>query len=50
VTAADALLVAHNIISGAPLTAEQRLAADLDGDGVLTMADAIRLMRKVLGL
>jgi hypothetical protein len=30
--------------------AEQILAADLDGDGVLTMADAIKLMRKVLGL
>ncbi|MDR1028396.1 MAG: dockerin type I domain-containing protein [Clostridiales Family XIII bacterium] len=49
-TASDALLVAQNIISGALLNEAQVLAADLDGDGFLTMADAIKLMRVVLGL
>jgi hypothetical protein len=32
------------------LTPAQRLAADMDGDGFLTMADALIIMRRSLGL
>jgi hypothetical protein len=50
VTAAEAVLVAHYIVSGGALTPAQILAADMDGDNVLTMVDVILLMRKSVGL
>jgi hypothetical protein len=50
-TASDALRVARAVISGTSgLTDAQILAADMDEDGYLTMADVVRILRKAAGL
>ncbi|MDR1083100.1 MAG: hypothetical protein LBL27_04445 [Coriobacteriales bacterium] len=49
--AGEALQVARAVISGsAGLTDAQIAAADMDGDGYLTMADVVRILRKAAGL
>jgi hypothetical protein len=50
-TASDALQVARFVISGpGQLTSAQLAAVDMDEDGVLTMADVVRILRKAAGL
>jgi hypothetical protein len=50
-SASEALQVARFVISGtAGLTAEQIASVDMDNDGVLTMADVVRILRRAAGL
>jgi hypothetical protein len=50
-TAGEALQVARAVISGSVgWSAEKIAAADMDNDGVLTMADVVRILRKAAGL
>ncbi|MDR3294501.1 MAG: PKD domain-containing protein [Clostridiales Family XIII bacterium] len=48
VTVADALIVADAVLSLGILTPDQIRAADMDGDGRITMKDVILIVRKVV--
>jgi hypothetical protein len=50
VTITDALSAARAILSLGNLTAAQTLAADVDKDGAISMADVILIARKAAGL
>jgi hypothetical protein len=54
ITAAEALMIARAVISGAAvagLDSDAKIAAaDIDGDGHLTMADVVRTLRRAAGL
>ncbi|MDR0459647.1 MAG: dockerin type I repeat-containing protein, partial [Coriobacteriales bacterium] len=48
---AEALLIAQVVVGGGmTLSAEQFAAVDMDGDGLLTMADIVLMMRRAAGL
>ncbi|HED08379.1 MAG TPA: T9SS type A sorting domain-containing protein, partial [Ignavibacteria bacterium] len=49
VLASDALLAARYSVSAVTLTANQKLAADVTGDGNVTAGDALQILRRVVG-
>jgi len=46
----DALLLAQSIVGIATLTTAQRLAADVNGDGSISMADTLLVAQIVVGI
>lgn len=49
VTAADLLIVMNNLSGRTGLTDDQALAADVDGDGMVTLADLTKMIQYVSG-
>lgn len=48
-TAADLLIVMNNLSGRTGLTDDQVLAADVDGDGMVTLADLTKMIQYVSG-